>query len=540
MISCLLIRVSRNQQGLPVLKESALAGESLQIGRGAACKIHLPDHRVGLLHATVRRSEDGALYIEGENGATIKINGAAEQSAALSPGLRIEVGPYLLVVEPVPDGRDIALSVEMAHSLQEKAATCRTVPVTLAELGLSKRKLGFSLASGILFLFLLLPLLASTSTTFDKWQATLPVILTELWNPGPLTGGHSVFGAKCTTCHQQAFRAISDDICAECHKQVAKRLREDDLHARIFKDVRCTDCHQDHRGKAGLVLHDSLKCVACHGDIKGKYARTEFDDVRDFATDHPPFNITFPDGKNVVHVRQDDKGKLVEKPGLKLNHQVHLDKKGLLSPKGNTVLACRDCHRLEESGAHFAPMTMRKTCQQSQCHVQYFIEPVEEVVPHGSEREVLNRLRELNARWLAGSAENMAACKPESGAGMAASHTLGCVDDLARKYAATFFKENLECGQCHEIEPSGNNDVPWKVTPLHINRDYHPVAVFAHSRHDTVDCTDCHDKANSKPSAEIAMPAIEKCRECHAGNRSVKGKIKSTCDSCHRFHRAAE
>ena len=461
MISCLLIQVSRNRQSLPVCRESVIAGESIQIGRGAACRIRLPDHRVGLLHATLKRSEDGALYIEEENDAPINVNGFIAQSAALSPGARVEIGPYLIIVEPKPDGHDIALSVEMIHPLPERdaAQACRTAPVTLAALGLSKRKLGFGLAACILFAFLLLPLLPGASPAFDKWQATLPVTLNESWKPGPFSDGHGVFGAKCSTCHQRAFRAVSDETCAGCHKRVARHLADDDLHAKTFKDVRCTDCHQDHRGKAGLVLHSPSACVACHGNIESKKADTALDDVHDFGTDHPPFHITLQDGKNVVRVRQDAKEKLAEKPGLKLNHQVHLDKKGLLSPKGNTVMVCRDCHRIEESGIHFAPMTMKETCQQS---------------------------------------------------------------------------------QCHEIEPGGNNDVPWKIAPLHINRDYQPGAVFPHSKHDTVDCTDCHDKMNSKPSAEIAMPTIEKCRECHTGERSAKGKIGSACDSCHRFHQGAK
>ncbi len=543
MISCLLIQVSRNQQGLPVCKESVIAGESIQIGRGAACKIHLLDHRVSLLHATVRRAEDGTLYIEGENDATININGFIVQSAALSPGTRVEIGPYLLVVEPASDGHDIALSVEMTQPLpeQDTAKGCRTTPVTLAALGLSKRKLSFGLAAFILFSFLLLPLLPGASSAFDKWQSTLPITLTESWNPGPLSGGHSVFGAKCSICHQRAFQAVSDEVCLGCHKQVAQHLRNDDLHASAFKNVLCTNCHPDHRGGTGLVLHDSQECVKCHGDLKSKNAGTAFANVHDFGSDHPPFHITLLDGKNVIRVRQDEKGKLVEKSGLKFSHQVHLAKDGVSTPEGNTVMVCRDCHKIEESGTHFAPMSMQKTCQQSRCHELYFTEPADGSVPHGSEREVMNRLREFYAKWLTDSpAKNMAVCAQAGGIGNVAKRTLECANDLARKNAAaTLFKErgeNLACGECHEIEPTGDNDVPWKVAPLHINRDWQPGAVFAHFKHDTVNCTECHDKINSKTSADIAMPAIEKCRECHVGDHPAKGKIKSTCDSCHRFH----
>ena len=546
MISCLLIQVSRNPQGLPICRESVISGESIQVGRGAACKIHLLDHRVNLLHATMKRSEDGTLYIEGEKDATININGFIVQSAALSPGTRVEIGPYLLTVEPAPDGHDIALSTELTEPLpgQDAAKIYRAAPISLAALGVSKRKLGFALATGIFFIFLILPLLPAASSAFDKWQATLPVTLTESWNPGPLSGGHSVFGAKCSTCHQRAFQSVSDDACAGCHKQVAKHLAKDDSHARVFKNVRCTDCHLDHRGKAELVLHDPSACVTCHGDIKSKNASTALANVHDFGLDHPPFHITLLNGKNVIRARQDEKGRLVEKSGLKYSHQVHLDKKGVSSPQGDTVMVCKDCHEIDEAGTHFAPMTMQKTCQQSRCHELYFTEPVEGVAPHGSEREVMNRLREFYAKWLAGSpVENMAVCErvgKASGVGNSAKRALDCANDLARKNAAaTLFREDgeaLECVMCHEIGPTGDNDVPWKVAPLHINRDWQPGAVFSHSKHDTVNCTECHDKMNSKTSTEIAMPTIEKCRECHIGDHSAKGKIRSVCNSCHRFH----
>ena len=547
MISCLLIQISRNPQGLPVRKESTITGDSIQIGRSTPCKIHLPDHRVSLLHATMKQSQDGRLYIEGEKDATININGFTEQIAVLSLGTRIEIGPYLLVVEPASGEHDISLSVEMTQPLpeQDMAKACRAVPAVLTDFGLSKLKLGFGLAVCILFIFLFLPLLPSALPALDKWQATLPITLTGSWSPGPLAGGHSVFGAKCSICHQRAFQAVSDDACLECHKQVARHLAKNDLHASVFKNVRCTYCHLDHIGRTGLVLHDSSRCITCHGDLKRKNANTTRANAHDFGSDHPPFHITLQDGENAMRIRQDEKKKLVEESRLKYSHQVHVNKKGVSSPLGRTVMVCRDCHQTDEAGTHFTPMTMRKTCQQSRCHALYFTGPIEGTVPHGSEREVMNKVREFYAKWLADSpAKNMAACAQTNRAGNTTQRTLKCVDDLAQKYAAaTLFKNNgedIECGVCHEIEPTGNNDVPWKVKPLRINRDWQPGAVFVHSKHETVDCTECHDKVNSKISADIAMPTIEKCRECHDGNRPAKGKIRSTCDSCHRFHPAAK
>lgn len=547
MISCLLIQVSRNPQGLVFRKEIAISGESIQIGRSDLCKIHLLDCRVNLLHATIKHTEDGNLYIETEKDAAISINDLIGYSAPLSPGMRVEIGPYLLIVESPQDGHDIALSVEMVQPLHEKVATkaCRNAPVTLAGLGFSKRKWSFVLAIGILFLFLLLPLLPSASSAFDKWQAPLPITFTESWNPGPLSGGHGTFGAKCSVCHQHAFQAVSNDACTECHKHVAKHLETDGLHADIFRNVRCTSCHLDHRGRAGLVLHDQSACVACHGNIKSKKTDTTLANVHDFEKNHPTFRIALQGEENVTRVRQDEKSALVEESRLKYSHQVHLDAKGVSSPLGRTVMVCRDCHHLDKTGAHFKPMSMQETCQQSRCHKLYFTEPVEGLAPHGSEREVMNKLREHYIKWLIDpTTENMAACAQTSRPINVVKRTLECANDLAQKYAATtLFKEDgedLECVLCHEVSKTENRDIPWKVKPLRMSQDFQPGAVFPHSKHDTVNCTECHDKVNSKVSADVAMPAIKKCRECHVGNRPVRGKIRSACDSCHRFHQAAK
>ena len=542
MISCLLIQVLHDPQGSPFCRKSVISGEPIQIGRGASCKISLPDHRVKLVHASIKRAEDGTLYIDAESDAIIFINGSAEQSAILALGTRVGIGPYLLVVEPAPDGYDLALSAEMVQPLPEQGAegTCRAAPVTLAGLGLSKRKLGLVLAVCILLAFLLLPMLPGFSSALDKWQASLPVTLTGAWSPGPLAGGHGVFGAKCSVCHQRQFRPVPDAACSECHKQVALHLAKNDLHASVFKKVRCTSCHLDHIGRAGLVLHDSSGCVSCHGDLKRKNPDTTRGNVRDFGSDHPPFHLTLRDGKDSIRVPQTEKGKLIEQPRLKYSHQVHLDKKGVSTPLGRTVMVCQDCHKIDEAGTHFAPMTMAMTCQQSRCHTLYFTEPLEEKAPHGSVSGVMGRVKDFYARWLADSPDRgKAACAQTGGAGNAA-RTLECAGELSRKYATdTLFKEkgeDLECGLCHEIEATGDPDIPWKIIPPQITPDFQPGAVFTHSRHDTTGCTDCHDKMNSRTSAEIAIPAIEKCRECHTGGRPAKGKVRSTCDSCHRFH----
>ncbi|MEO5345781.1 MAG: hypothetical protein H7834_05305 [Magnetococcus sp. YQC-9] len=524
MISCLLIHISRNRDGEPVSREDRLAGETLRIGRASACEIHLADQRVCRILATVQRYEDGRLQIIAEADETLRVDGQSRQHAVLSPGTRIEIDPYVLLVEPESDGHDLVLSLEMTQPLPDP----EIAPLSLASLPWSKRQLGFRLAAGTLLLFFLLPLLASLSQPFGQWLSRLPIALTAWWNPGPLSGGHALIGNHCSTCHSQAFQAIADDTCLECHQKMRRHLAT-------------PNCHIDHKGKSGLVSSNAAQCAPCHGAIEKIHPKTSLTDIHDFDTDHPPFRITLPLKNSLVRVKQEELHRHQAEQGIKMSHKIHLDKKGVSSPLGNVVMACQDCHKPDESGQHFLPMSMKESCQQSRCHRIYFQEPVEGRVPHGSVRELMHTAREFYLKWLTNpSTDFVTACgKREEEAASRVNQTLDCANRLAQQNIAVLFKKNLNCDMCHETEPTGDADLPWKIAPVRIHRDWQPGAIFMHSKHDTVNCTECHDKSNARTSTEISMPGLEKCRKCHTGDHAVAGKIRTGCGDCHRFHSKA-
>ena len=377
MISCLLIQVARNDTGLPLASsEVRIAGDAIELGRGAACQIYLPDHRVSLLHATIRRAEDGSLHLEAAPEALISVNGFVERAAELRPGTQVGIGPYLLGVRPSAEAFDLILSLETAEAPAESPEAPGRTPVTLSALGLSTRRLGLGLAAFILLAFFVLPMLPLASPPIDKWQAGLPVRLTESVNPGPLSAGHAVSGMKCSACHQRAFRGVTDAACTKCHERVSAHLSAHSQHADRLGETRCTHCHASHEGKADAIRDGSSRCVGCHKRVEGTVA-----EARDFGSSHPPFHLTVPAGRKVLRVREDEKKMPPEKAGLKFSHQVHLDKEGVSSPDGRTVLNCRDCHKLEESGMHFAPMEMEMTCQQSRCHRLRFADPMAFMTP---------------------------------------------------------------------------------------------------------------------------------------------------------------
>ena len=75
--------------------------------------------------------------------------------------------------------------------------------------------------------------------------------------------------------------------------------------------------------------------------------------------------------------------------------------------------------------------------------------------------------------------------------------------------------------------------------PVRIATRWMPQARFSHRTHAQSKCADCHDVERSLDASDVAIPAIETCRECHAGAKPVEKKVTSSCMLCHGFHDAS-
>ena len=539
MIHCLLIQITRNHRGQAIRNERPVLCEEIQIGRASECKIHLPDHRVNLHHAVIKHADDGRFYIECE-GPALDINGAFEQYAELTPGTRILIGPYELIVEAAPSNEILVLSYELIHPLADvNLASAAKASTTLAGTGLSKRKPALWLAALVTFVFLILPITYALSPNLHKVMERLPVAPDEPWNVGQMSPGHRALSTKCNTCHQQPFKAVPDKACQNCHQSVANHINDKVLHERVFKNVRCAECHLDHRGQIGLIRHDTAQCVACHGNIKARNAQTKIPNIHDFSLDHPAFHLmirTGPGEHDTKRVLQTDKANLIEKSGLKYSHEVHFDKALIELPHSTQArdIQCDDCHKMDDAGVGFEPMIMTMTCQQSKCHALDFSPRVEgRQVPHAAEKTVMTTLREFYASRA-----------------ISKTYVDGVtIDDLrrARNWAYTQADNNAKilfsqtgegtCLECHEVSYDGKNkEVPWQVAPVHVADHWLPKSRFPHIKHQTTKCTECHDVMHSDKSSDVAIPAIDKCKVCHVGSKQVITRVSSTCDTCHIFH----
>ena len=543
MIRCLLIHISRNQRGQTIRQEQWVESDHLDIGRAAECNIHLPDHRVNLHHASIYHADDGRLYIEGEK-TPLSIDDAFDQSAELAPGMRILIGPYALVAEAILNSEELTLSYELIHPLPESSAIpANRTPMTLEETGLSKRRIALWLAGLIAVAFLILPIAYALSPKLHKALENLSITPDEPWNAGNMSPGHRALTAKCNTCHQRPFMAVENAACESCHKSTPHHIANATLHEKVFKEVRCSECHLDHRGRAGLVRHDTQQCVVCHGNIKARHDASKLANIHDFSTRPPAFRLTIrtgPGEQNIERIRQTDKARLVEISGIKFSHQVHFDKALIELPNtGKTRdIQCDDCHKSDGAGQGYQPMTMAVTCQQSKCHALDFNPPVEgRNVPHASVQTVMTTLREFFAH------RALYRISPDnSGIENVRSLRYWANAEADRNAEFLFTKsEEGTCLECHDVSrDDSSREVPWKVAPVHITDSWLPEARFPHDKHQTAKCTDCHDVMHSDKSTDVAIPTINKCRECHVGSRQTKTQVSSTCDTCHDFHGVAK
>jgi len=547
----LVISVTRNRKGQPVRAERAVEGETIRLGRGTQCEIHLPDPRVAQAHASIHQQGAGIFISAPE--AELSVNGALARDARLSPGVHVAVGPYDLTVEPAPEGYPVALAIELVRPLPDDLAGIRANSrLSLAVTGLSKRSPAWALAVFIVLVFLALPVINALVPSLRQMLSTLPVTPDQSWNPGELAAGHQIVGRRCATCHEIPFVRVRDSVCVHCHQKTPGHVQTVALQQELFGDTRCADCHADHKGPRALLRRDADLCTACHGDLKHRRSDTALANATDFASDHPGFKLTLWQGAGkdeTARIAQTDRPKLFERSHLKFPHDAHL-RTGVRGPKGRKTLDCGSCHLPNASGSGFTPISMKKAC--IECHTLEFEPAVtSRQVPHGSVVDALSTIREFYSYIILNEIPvdvvDIGAIRSglsRLGGGAIneeqRQRALTWVDAKARQVGADLFEARV-CIVCHEVKRTVTQVKPgrepaWTVAPVVIATTWLPLARFDHLKHRTSKCADCHNVGKSHSSADIAIPDIVTCRQCHAGNEPAANKVVSTCIACHGFH----
>jgi predicted CXXCH cytochrome family protein len=549
----LVITVTRNRKGQPLRTERAVEGELIRLGRGTQCEIHLPDPRVSLYHAAIYR-QGASIFIQAPE-ADLSVDGGSEREARLAPGAHVALGPYDLTVEPPSEGYDLALAIELARPMPDDLAEIKAKSrTTLEQSGLSRRTPAWTLALLIAALFFALPVINALLLPLRPLTARLPITPDQSWNPGTLSAAHQEFGRNCGTCHEIPFVHVRDHACLECHGGTPGHIESTASQQRLFADTRCENCHADHKGPVSLVRRDPGLCVNCHGDLQRRESKTTLANVTDFAADHPAFKLTIwqgPDARDVIRVAQTDKAHLIQSSHLKFPHDLHL-KDSVRGPKGRKKLDCASCHVPDAGGRSFAVIDMKQAC--IECHTLEF-EPAVTTrqVPHGSAEDALLTMQEFYANIALNNIPVDVVDLGDIRRGLPRL-TGGVISEAQRQQALTWAKSKAEqvsedlfekrvCIVCHEVAKTmtageTGTQATWAITPVHVATSWLPKARFDHASHRTGNfkCADCHDVTTSHSSADIALPDIGKCRQCHAGNSPAGDRVVSTCVACHGFH----
>lgn len=516
MINCLLIKITQNSRGLPVRSYRTLAAEELTFGRGAECTIHLPDPRIAMHHAVIKRRDDGELHLIALNGE-LEIDSASRQNIELTQGTQVMVGPYQLTVEPTPPDVNLSISLALVHCLPDdfqniKSRTHEPLPGATQ----FKRRLSIWMVALIALLFLVLPMAQNLIPQLHDTMAELPFGFDRVWSPGHISNAHRHFGSQCANCHQALTQQVTDQACMQCHRDTTPHITDPALQHHAFEakrqflgSTRCGECHREHKAPHPLTRQDNGMCVKCHGNIKSIDANTKLSDIHDFDKDHPGFKLTFKSGDNnekIERIPQTEKARLIENSGLNFPHSQHVGKvQGPNGMRDVRELSCTTCHQSEGKEMRFKPIAYKRDCLS--CHASKLeVGPANAKlnVPHGSEQNVMNTLK------------------------------------LFAPKAFELYSETLKttgCAYCHVVKSSAKGDaLPWRIKPLQINQDWFSKARFKHASHRTQQCNSCHQVEESETSADVAMPDRDSCLRCHSGNSPKYKRIASGCMSCHDFH----
>jgi hypothetical protein len=382
------------------------------------------------------------------------------------------------------------------------------------------------------------------------------------YSSGPLSVQHNFIGTNCQACHSvqkpligrlKFSKHASDEACQRCHSTPQHQARE------AFTPG-CATCHTEHEGRTSLAHVDDKDCVQCHSSLKTRSGPPRFDTaILSFKRQHPEF----------APVRL-----AVDPTGIKLNHAVHL-KAGLLGPHGNPVqMECGDCHRapadstepwpyaiagyepqLQAAPLHqpkaaenvvpaagrafMAPVSFAKQC--AACHQLQFDRHFDIVVPHDKPevvREfVIEKFRDYIRDHPGAIRESVTLDRRIPGLTQTAVVARNADEWVQLRTAeAELLLWRKTCKQCHTFDVTPDRAVP-TVRPANQPARWFEHARFSHYAHQGLDCTACHAKArSSKESADVLLPGIQTCRQCHRGDASQAGSAESGCFLCHQYH----
>jgi hypothetical protein len=369
-----------------------------------------------------------------------------------------------------------------------------------------------------------------------------------VYNPGPLSHSHAVFSNRCELCHVMRAglirRHVSDDACLTCHDGPKHQMTQ------AFSPT-CSSCHVEHRGVERIAEVPDTSCTQCHAQLRtAKGTPSVAGTITLFVANHPEFRAKLATARD---------------PGtIKLNHAVHLAA-GLKGPQGPVQMECADCHRSNptagawpyaaatEVAATPAPvrgrpqdfpymMPIKYTQQCAACHALEFDKRFgTEQVPHDKPEVVHKFLVERYRRFLAEHPAGWHDTSPPQLQRIVAESRMmpaRSPDQWVEMQvdAAERLLWQKTCKECHTVPLVAASALP-EIPKSAIPQRWMQHAAFDHSAHNLLQCESCHTASRkSKETADILLPAIATCRQCHRREQEMGDGADARCSECHVYH----
>lgn len=533
--------------------------DSKELSFGSSDKCNVPLALPAGKQLQIKGSAKGAASFKADADLRVELNGEQTSRGSLKEGDLLCVEGFEFSLIPAPMGFDLAVQVQPGEGVTQSAKP--RFAMELEPLGLSLRAWAYVGLLVVLGLFLVLPVIGLFNDDVANTLRQAPIASDNSWSTGPLIPAHRIpeIGDNCQACHVKPFQMVQDEQCLSCHRDLTDHidLRVHKIHD--FAEFRCASCHRDHNEPAQIVRTDDALCVDCHTridefDISG----TEKSQAVNAFTEqgHPAFRYSLlrPQGSGGALGWQLERprlprSELEEVSNLKFPHDLHLDPEKVQEQSSGKALQCDSCHQLLDDGEHFAPVTMDKDCRS--CHSLTFdvFDPDLEL-PHGDQRAAIvameaHFIREFTDPVLR---KQRAASKPRrvpgkrTGKASCQGTGLDCGRAEALKEAEYQFA-NTGCVTCHVVEDTGASNINdrWYIQPVRLADDWYTRSSFDHQSHlalagenERAVCESCHQVSESAAAADIAVPGIDNCLQCHSTDSSQT--VGLSCVMCHDYH----
>jgi hypothetical protein len=200
-----------------------------------------------------------------------------------------------------------------------------------------------------------------------------------------------------------------------------------------------------------------------------------------------------------------------------------------LNKDGKPMLTCAGCHETAEDNRTFRPVSFADHC--ARCHAIDFDDRLRGLhVPHGDQANVMPFITAAIAKLHFDGDETGEAAREK-------------IEKESQDDEAALYTEGGGCVRCHDVEEGAaapDKKPRYLVARPNILRRWMPASRFSHPTHRFVPCESCHaGRRESTSAADIILPSISRCRECHA-DPPAPGKVASPCLQCHGYHSEAQ